>query len=68
MTRIGWIGTCPTPYCGRIEGFFCVRCRIYTSDCACKYNWGGCRCNDKRWWASKGERKQLTEDLAKVLA
>lgn len=61
--RVGWIGTCPTPYCGRVEGYFCVRCRHYTSYCACGYNYGGCSCEDRNFWASTGERRELEERL-----
>lgn len=59
MKRVGWVGTCPTPYCGAIYGYFCVRCHHFTSDCGCKYNYSGCECDNKDGWAGEGERKQV---------
>lgn len=59
--RLGYLGTCQTPYCGAIEGYFCIACKHYVSECWCRVNSGGCTCPDEiygRFFASLGERKQ----------
>ena len=61
-------GTCATPYCGWVNGYFCVKCRHYLSDCACKANYGGCACGTNRYWAGAGERKEMRTRLALDMA
>mgnify|MGYP001087098275 CR=1 FL=1 len=64
---IGYLGTCPTPYCGGISGYFCVKCRHYVTECRCGDYTGGCECQGddyRRWWASKGERRIMEQELA----
>jgi len=64
---IGYLGTCPTPYCGSIDGYFCVKCRHYVTECCCGDYSGGCTCKGEdhgKWWASTGERRSLQRLLA----
>lgn len=61
---IGFLYSCSTPYCGGVDGYFCVRCRHYVSTCLCKFNSGGCSCGTDEYWASAGERKMLRQKLA----
>ena len=62
--RVGWLGVCSTPYCGSIHGYFCVRCRHFTSECACQANSMFCECEDQEGWAGEGERKQVAARVA----
>ena len=67
MKRIGYLGSCPTPYCGSIEGYFCVKCRHYVADCRCGDCAGGCACEGEdygKWWAGAGERRFRETQLA----
>jgi len=59
--KLGFLGTCPTPYCGGVEGFFCVRCSRYVADCRCTPS--ECSCADSRYWASTRERSVMREAL-----
>jgi len=64
MTRlVGFLGSCGTPYCGSIEGYFCVKCHRYVSECRCGSNNRGCKCNNLAYWASNGERKICRHNL-----
>ena len=68
--RMGHLGTCETPYCGAIDGYFCVKCRHYVTDCRCGLWTGGCDCegeNYGKWWAAEGERKETMARLAAML-
>ena len=61
---IGWLGSCSTPYCGAVYGYFCVRCRHFVETCACGDSGDGCPCPDRKGWAGKGERRQVSLQLA----
>jgi len=55
---VGFLGSCGTPYCGGIEGYFCVLCRHYVAECRCQ-GADGCTCEGDdygQYWASTGER------------
>lgn len=60
--RVGYLGSCGTPLCGGISGYFCVRCRHYVADCLCSPAW--CGCADDQGWASEGERRVILAKLA----
>jgi len=60
---IGYLGGCGTDYCGGVEGYFCVKCKIYTSKCLCGFNNKNCHCANDVYWAGKGERKKLLEKI-----
>lgn len=62
--RVGFLGSCGTPYCGGIEGYFCVRCEHYVQDCRCQP--GLCDCGNGAGWASQGERPMVRERLAAI--
>ena len=62
--RVGYLGTCGTPYCGGIEGYFCVKCRKFVAECHCGFSSEHCDCNNKRYWASHGERPMARQRLA----
>lgn len=65
---VGFLYSCETPECGGVDGYFCVRCRHYVTDCRCSRGWCECRlpdgtCDDSGW-ASKGERRFIKVKLA----
>lgn len=60
--RVGYLGSCGTPLCGAVNGYFCVRCKHYVSDCLCSP--GYCLCANDEGWASGGERRAVLEKLA----
>lgn len=59
---VGFLGSCGTPYCGGIIGYFCVRCHRYVSDCRCSP--ASCACHDSKGWACAGERPAVRAALA----
>lgn len=65
---VGYLGHCGTPYCGSIDGYFCVKCHHYVVTCRCRGNDSiGCTCEGQdyeRYWASEGERPMLRKQLA----
>ncbi len=63
MKRIGHLGTCEIPYCGSIDGYFCVRCRHYVVFCTCGAHCLFCACPDSAAWASNGERALIRHKL-----
>lgn len=67
MKRVGYLGTCGTEYCGSIEGYFCVVCRHYCTDCLCHDNRWGCWCPSDIGWASTGERKDTERRVSAYL-
>ena len=67
MKRVGYLGSCPTYDCGGVDGYFCVRCRHYVTDCRCTPDWCSCALPDGRpdtsGWASTGERRYVRERI-----
>ena len=58
--KLGWLGSCGTPYCGRVDGYFCEKCRHYVTYCRCGANTGGCTCRGEDYgkhWVSSLEYK-----------
>jgi len=69
MRRIGYLGSCPSPYCGGIHGYFCMKCRHYVTTCRCGFNEGGCQCEEEdygMWWAGQGDQRMKELELAKA--
>lgn len=61
---VGFLYSCSTPYCGGVDGYFCVRCRHYVMDCLCTPS--QCACPDDEGWASTGERRAVLAKLARL--